>query len=79
MVNKIGKKPKECMNLIQNGLVRIDYKGVIDPWREALVIKLLDKNTGFRLMKNKLVTIWKLVGDYDLMDMDNGFYMAIMT
>ncbi|XP_057442366.1 uncharacterized protein LOC130734080 [Lotus japonicus] len=46
------------------------------PWREALVISLLGKRLGFRTMKARLASVWRLVGDFDLLDIDNGFYMV---
>ncbi|XP_057452894.1 uncharacterized protein LOC130744752 [Lotus japonicus] len=46
------------------------------PWREALVVCLLGKKLGFRTMKLKLASVWKTVGDFDILDVDNGFYMV---
>lgn len=51
------------------------FKELCEPWMEALVIKLLDKKLGYKMLKNKLALMWKLIGDFDLMDVDNGFYM----
>lgn len=93
MGNKKAPPPKQTMDLVQQGLVKVDYvdgnrllprlhidekifEELCDPWKEALVIKLLDKTVGFKIMKNKLTSIWKLVGGFDLMDVDNGFYMV---
>lgn len=91
--NKRAVQPKERMDLIQQGLVKIDhvdgnrllprvqiesklFDDLCDPWREALVIKLLGKNVGFTTMKSKLASTWKLGGGFELMDVDNGFYMV---
>lgn len=93
MGNKKAPPPKEKMDLVQHGLIKVDYvdgnrllrrlhidekvfEELCDPWKEALVIKLLDKKVGFKVMKTKLTSIWKLVGGFDLMDVDNGFYMV---
>ncbi|XP_057416460.1 uncharacterized protein LOC130711039 [Lotus japonicus] len=46
------------------------------PWRESLVVCLLGKRLGFCTMKMKLASIWKLTGDFDILDVDNGFYMV---
>ncbi|XP_057432116.1 uncharacterized protein LOC130724864 [Lotus japonicus] len=55
-------------------------KSVIDnmcsPWKDALVVGLLGKKLGFRTMKDRLSNIWKLVGEFDLLDIDNGFFMV---
>ncbi|XP_057456177.1 uncharacterized protein LOC130747298 [Lotus japonicus] len=59
--------------------IRVD-KSVIEsmcaPWREALVVCLLGKRLGYRLMKSKLASIWKPASGFDLMDVDNGFFMV---
>ena len=47
-----------------------------EPWKQALVVCLLGKKLGFRIMKMKLANIWDLSGDFDLMDVDNGFFMV---
>ncbi|XP_057452555.1 uncharacterized protein LOC130744380 [Lotus japonicus] len=46
------------------------------PWQEALVISLLGKRLGYRTMKARLASTWRLAGDFDLLDVDNGFYMV---
>ncbi|XP_057416051.1 uncharacterized protein LOC130710717 [Lotus japonicus] len=45
------------------------------PWKEALVVTLLGKSLGYRTMKLKLGNIWRLAGDFDMIDVGNGFYM----
>lgn len=59
--------------------VKIDegmFTELCHPWQDALVIKLLNKNVGFRTMQQKLAALWKLVGGFELMDVDYGFYMV---
>lgn len=46
------------------------------PWEDALVIKLLGKNIGYNIMKDRLTKIWRLSGGFDIMDVDNGFFMV---
>lgn len=45
-------------------------------WIEFLVINLSGQKVGFRMMEQKLSLIWKLSGGFELMDVDNGFYMV---
>ncbi|XP_057453248.1 uncharacterized protein LOC130745125 [Lotus japonicus] len=45
-------------------------------WKDALVISLLGKRLGYKLMKAKLTSLWRLAGEFDLMDVDNGFFMV---
>ncbi|KAL6567776.1 hypothetical protein OROGR_001448 [Orobanche gracilis] len=59
--------------------IKVD-KEVLDemcvPWKEALVMSLLGKRLGYMTMKTKLSHIWDLDGDFDLLDVDNGFFMV---
>ncbi|XP_020208121.1 uncharacterized protein LOC109793062 [Cajanus cajan] len=46
------------------------------PWVDAVFVKLLGKPLGFRIMKEKLKSTWKLGGEFDLMDVGNGFFIV---
>lgn len=47
-------------------------------WKDALVVKRLSKPPGFNvMMRTKLVTTWKLMGSFDIMDIGNGYFMVI--
>ncbi|XP_057417870.1 uncharacterized protein LOC130712053 [Lotus japonicus] len=46
------------------------------PWKEALVVTLLGKTLGYRTMKLKLANVWRLNGEFDMIDVGNGFYMV---
>jgi hypothetical protein len=52
------------------------FQELCSPWKEALVVKLLGKNVGFNLMKDRLQKLWRLTGGFEIMDVDNGFYMV---
>jgi hypothetical protein len=52
------------------------FQDLCNPWKEALVVKLLGKNVGFNLMKDRLKNLWRLAGGFEIMDVDNGFYMV---
>lgn len=52
-------------------MVHIDEKvfdGLCEPWKDALVVKLLGKNIGFLTMKERLQKIWKLQHAFEIMD-----------
>ena len=60
---------------------RISFdKSVIEaisaPWQEALVIKLLGRNVGYLLIKEKLKSLWRLQGGFDIMSAGGGYYMV---
>lgn len=60
---------------------RINFdKSVIDailvPWRDALVIKLLRRNLGYLVIKNRLRNLWRLQGSYEILLAGFGYYMV---
>ncbi|MCI02300.1 hypothetical protein A2U01_0023332, partial [Trifolium medium] len=52
------------------------FQDLCSPWKEALVVKLLGKNVGYNIMKDRLRNLWRLSGGFEIMDVDNGFYMV---
>lgn len=52
------------------------FKELCNPWKDSLVIKLLGKSIGYNMMKEKLKKVWKPAGCFDILDIDNGFYMV---
>jgi len=55
-------------------------KKVIDelsvPWKDALVVKLLDGHLVFDSMKSNLGTAWNLEGKFDMKEIGNDFFMV---
>lgn len=51
------------------------FQDLCSPWNDALVIKLLG-NIGYLMMKERLRKLWRLQGGFEIMDVDNGFYMV---
>lgn len=52
------------------------FNELCNPWKDSLVIKLLGKSIGYHMMKDKLKKVWKPAGGFDILDVDNGFYMV---
>lgn len=52
------------------------FNELYNPWQEAVVIKLLGKNVGYKVMKNWLMLLQKFTDDFDSMDVDNGYFMV---
>jgi hypothetical protein len=52
------------------------FQEICTPWKDALVVKLLGKNLGYNIMKDRLHKVWKLQRGFEIMDNDNGFYMV---
>lgn len=52
------------------------FQGLCEPWKDALVVKLLGKRLGFHVMKERLVRLWKLSSGFDMMDIGNEYHMV---
>ena len=46
------------------------------PWKDALVVRLLGKHISYTAMKEKLRSLWRLCGGYDVMDVGSGYFMV---
>lgn len=51
-------------------------EGLCDPWRDALVVKLLGKSIGYNTLRDRLTRLWKLVAGFEIMDLGNDFFMV---
>lgn len=52
------------------------FQDLCNPWQDALVVKLLGKQIGYNTTKDRLLKIRRLSGGFDIMDVDNGFFMV---
>jgi len=47
-----------------------------EPWREAVIVKLLGKGVGYMQLKKRLKTKWALRGDFSLIDIGHDYYVT---
>lgn len=52
------------------------YHSLFQPWRGALLLKLLGKNVSFRILEHRTRNIWNLQQGCELIDLEQGFCMA---
>ncbi|KAA3462487.1 reverse transcriptase [Gossypium australe] len=45
------------------------------PWRTALIVKLLGKILGIKALSSKVQQLWRLEGNYKIMDLDNDYFL----
>ncbi|KAJ4824142.1 hypothetical protein Tsubulata_043915 [Turnera subulata] len=46
------------------------------PWDNAVVIKLMGKRIGYRVLKSKIHTMWKPRSTFRLIDLENDFFIV---
>ncbi|XP_072052108.1 uncharacterized protein [Arachis hypogaea] len=47
-----------------------------EPYREALVTKVLDKNYSYTALSHKFRMVWRIKGGFDLLDVGFGYFMV---
>lgn len=52
------------------------YHNLFKPWKGSLVLKLLDKIINYRVMEQRTRNLWKLEAGYELIDLEQGYYLA---
>lgn len=41
-----------------------------------MILKLPGRNIGFSMLQNKILSLWKPTSNVQLMDIENGYYLA---
>lgn len=52
------------------------YMSLFQPWRRALILKLLGKTVSFRVLQQRTADMWGLQWGYELIDIEHGFFLA---
>ena len=47
-----------------------------EPYKEAIVIKVLDKYYGYTALMHKLRIVWRIKGGFDLLDVGFGYFLV---
>nr|XP_025637779.1 uncharacterized protein LOC112733123 [Arachis hypogaea] len=71
VVAKQGDSQPPCVNFTEEAKLCL-----AEPYREALVIKVLDKNYSYTALSHKLRMVWRIKGGFDLLDVGFGYFMV---
>lgn len=52
------------------------YHSLFQPWRGALILKLLGKTVSLKIMEQRTRDLWKLEWGNQLIDLDHGYFLA---
>lgn len=56
-------------------ITKEEHRCLCEPWKKALIVKLLGKNLGPLIMEEQLRRIWKPIGLMFMTDLGNFFYV----
>ena len=65
-----------CLTIL---LTAAEKRMLRDPWRKALIVRMLDKGIGYGQLKRRLKTKWALKGDFSLIDIGCDYYVTRFT
>ncbi|KAJ1425768.1 Ribonuclease H-like superfamily [Sesbania bispinosa] len=55
---------------------REEKKGICIPWKRTVIIKLMGKRIGFRMLQNRLSKLWQPSSSMEIIDMENDYFLV---
>lgn len=52
-----------------------ETKAACQPWKRALIDKLLGKQIGLRFLHNRLLKLWNPKGEMEIVDLENYYFL----
>lgn len=49
---------------------------LIKPWQNSVVVKLLGRNIGYKVLCNRLKVMWPTIHDFSVIDLENNYYLV---
>ena len=46
------------------------------PWQNSVVVKLLGRNIGYKVLCNRLKVMWHMIQDFSLIDLENNYFLV---
>lgn len=69
-------EPTEETSPLPIEIFKDKYLSLFNPWRGALILKLLGKTVSFEVLQQSTSTLWSLQWGYELINLEGGFYLA---
>ncbi|KAJ1410052.1 hypothetical protein SESBI_22287 [Sesbania bispinosa] len=57
-------------------LSRLDKKCLCIPWNRAMIVKLLGKKIGLRLLQTRLSKLWQTTSSMEVIDLENDYFLV---
>ena len=74
-------KSDEKVEGLRKGLVAVKFskelkQKIRSPWYKALIVKVYGRSVGLNFLQNRLLSMWRLVGRLDCVDLSYGFSLT---
>ena len=51
------------------------HEKLVKPWQNSVVVKLLGRNIGYKVLCNRLKVMWHMISDFSVIDLENNYYL----
>lgn len=65
-----------CLTIL---LTAEEKRKIRKPWKNAIIIKVLDQTVGFNYLRRSLMQKWKPKGEFAMIDVGNEYYVIRFT
>lgn len=74
----------EEVEAFREGLVAVNFskdfkQHIRNPWFKAFIVKVYGRSVGFNFLHNRLLSMWKLAGRLDCVNLSHGFFLICLS
>ncbi|KAH9745834.1 DUF4283 domain-containing protein [Citrus sinensis] len=51
------------------------HEKLVKPWQNLVVVKLLGRNIGYKVLYNRLKVMWHMIPDFSVIDLENNYFL----
>ncbi|XP_015387989.1 uncharacterized protein LOC107177927 [Citrus sinensis] len=51
------------------------HEKLVKPWQNFVVVKLLGRNIGYKVLCSRLKVMWHMISDFSVIDLENNYYL----
>ncbi|KAK9200230.1 hypothetical protein WN944_015427 [Citrus x changshan-huyou] len=52
------------------------HEKLVQPWQNSVVVKLLGRNIGYKVLCNRPKVMWHMISDFSVIDLENNYYLV---
>ena len=51
------------------------HEKLVKPWQNSVVVKLLGRNIGYKVLCNRLKVMWHMITNFSVIDLENNYFL----